>query len=364
MSIRATIFLSCLAFGSFSQNLVSNSSFEEFFRCPGSYNYAVDGKLAPSWFSPTTGTPDLFNVCSKGDAGVPTNWAGNSKALSGVAYGGIYVFLKSRKNYREYLQNELTQPLVGGGKYYVEFYFKLSSNSKYSIDRIGFLLSDSAQWQKHDVVFNAKPTYELVMASAYMRSTGTWIKCSYALEARGGEKYLTIGNFSSNEKTRDSKIHFSKAKETMLDQAAYFFIDDVRVVRTDEPRPQKPTTLTGYPDVKLNVSYILRNIMFEFDRYQLVDSSFNELSKLVSILKEKPTWNVTLTGHTDERGTNEYNQKLSEDRTKSIRDYLFTKGIDSNRIIAQGEGKRRPLVLGTDEASHAINRRVELKFLK
>ena len=121
MSTGATIFLSCLAFGSFSQNLVPNSSFEEFFRCPGSYNYAVDGKLAPGWFSPTTGTPDLFNVCSKGDAGVPTNWAGSTKALSGVGYGGIYVFLKSRKNYREYLQNELTQPLVCGGKYYVEF---------------------------------------------------------------------------------------------------------------------------------------------------------------------------------------------------------------------------------------------------
>jgi OmpA-OmpF porin, OOP family len=165
---------------------VPNPGFEEYFSCPGSYNYSTDGKLAPGWFSSTAGTPDLFNQCSKGEASVPTNWAGHSKAYSGKGYAGIYAYLTTNQNYREYLQTELAEPLVRGGSYYVEFYFKLSSNSKFSIDRIAFLLSDSAHWAKTDKLFLWKPTYELMMSNDYTRATGTWIKCSYRLEAKGG----------------------------------------------------------------------------------------------------------------------------------------------------------------------------------
>ena len=131
---------------SFSQNLVPNPSFEEYYSCPGSYNYGVDGKVAPGWYSANRGTPDLFNSCSKGDAGVPTNWAGHSKAYSGVGYAGIYCYTKT--GYREYLQTELSLPLVQGGKYYIEFYYKLSSNSKFSIDRIGFFFVRFCQKKK------------------------------------------------------------------------------------------------------------------------------------------------------------------------------------------------------------------------
>jgi OmpA-OmpF porin, OOP family len=88
-----------------AQNLVPNPSFEEYFTCPGSYNYGLDHRLAPGWFTANRGTPDLFNACSKGDADVPTNWAGHSKAYSGVGYAGIYCYTDT--GYREYLQTEL-----------------------------------------------------------------------------------------------------------------------------------------------------------------------------------------------------------------------------------------------------------------
>jgi OmpA-OmpF porin, OOP family len=356
--------LSLLPTVSLSQNLVPNPSFEEYFSCPGSYNYSTDGKLAPGWFSPTTGTPDLFNQCSRGEAGVPTNWAGNSKAYTGKGYAGIFVYLTANPNYREYLQTELTKPLEKGGQYYVEFYFKLSSNSKFSIDRIGFLLSDSAHWAKMDKLYPVKPTYELVMATPYNRSTGLWNKCSFTLEARGGERFLTIGNFSSNSKTRSYKMTFSKAKEAMLNQAAYFYIDDVKVADLSETQPEKPITIAGYPEIKLNETYVLKNISFEFDSYQLVGTSFEELDKWHAFIKAHPNWKIQLTGHTDERGTDEYNLKLSLQRVQSVADYLIQKGIVAGSITIRGEGKKRPLSLGKDEAAHALNRRVEIKFLE
>jgi OmpA-OmpF porin, OOP family len=349
---------------SYSQtNLVPNPSFEEFFSCPGSYNYSTDGKLAPGWCSPTLGTPDLFNVCSKGDAGLPTNWAGTSKAYSGMGYAGIYSY--TPKGYREYLQTELTSPLVKGGNYYVEFFFKLSSNSKFSIDRIGFSISDSAHWRKDDREIFSAPTYECVQANAYTRATGTWIRCSYRLMAKGGERYLTIGNFSTNEKTRNKKITFSKAKEVMLNTAAYFYIDNVRVERTDEEstKPPKPiTSVAGYPEIKLNETYILKNIFFDFDSYQLIASSFDELDNWYAFIKSHPTWKITLTGHTDERGTDEYNLTLSRQRVQQVAEYLASRGVEAKKMTIIGEGKRKPLTLRRDEKAHALNRRVEIRF--
>lgn len=357
-------FLSLLQAEILAQNLVPNASFEEFFKCPGSYNYSTDGKLAPGWFSPTAGTPDLYNECSKGDAGVPTNWAGASKAYTGKGYAGIYCFVKG-KEYREYLQTKLTEPLQAGVEYYIEYFFRLSSNSKYSIDRIGLLLSDSADWRTNDEPWG-KPTYEYRMATAYSRTTGIWNKCRFFYKAKGGEQYLTIGNFSGNVETRSFHIQFSKAKEPMLDRGAYFYIDDVRIVSFEEPKKakDKPLIVEGYPEIKVNETYILKNIYFEFDKYNLINESFAELDKWLSVIRQKQNWKIELTGHTDERGSEAYNVELSLHRVEAVADYLIFKGIEPSRFKLIGEGKRRPLSAGKDEAAHALNRRVEIRFFE
>lgn len=345
-----------------AQNLVPNGSFEEFFKCPGSYNYEITEKFAPGWFSANRGTPDLFNACSKGDAGVPTNWAGFSKAYSGVGYAGIYCYTKN--GYREYLQTELTEAMQAGGKYYIEFYYKLSSNSKYSIDRIGLAIADSAKRRKDDFEVYGVPTYELILPAAYTRTTGVWAKCGYTYIAKGGERYITIGNFSNNAKTRTYHIHFSKAKEAMLNTSAYFFVDDVSVRRLDAaPKVEKPLVIAGYPEIKVNEVYVLKNIFFDFDSYRLIGDSFQELDKWIKGIQARPNWNIILTGHTDERGTDDYNLKLSEQRVKAVADYLVEKGVDRERITVRGQGKRKPLSSGKDEAAHALNRRVEIEFV-
>lgn len=353
-----------LSTSSWAQNLVPNPSFEDYFKCPGSYNYSTNGKLAPGWFSPTAGTPDLYNACSKGDAGVPTNWAGYSKPYSGSGYAGIYCYLKG-KEYREYLQTKLVEPLRAGVEYYVEYLFRLSSNSKYSIDRIGLRLSDSAHWRTNDDPLR-NPTYEYRMASAYNRTTGVWNKCRFFYRAKGGEQYLTIGNFSDDLATRTFHIKFSKAKEPMLDRGAYFFIDDVRVVAYEETK-QKPEELLiveGYPEVKPNERYVLKNIYFEFDSARLVGESFSELDKWLVVINTRKNWHIELTGHTDERGGEQYNLDLSLARVEAVAEYLISKGVMPTRFKLIGEGKRRPLSLGKDEAAHALNRRVEIRFLE
>jgi OmpA-OmpF porin, OOP family len=357
------IILLMLATGSVAQNLVPNGSFEQYYKCPGSYNYSTNGKIAPGWTSPSTGTPDIFNTCSIGEAGVPANWAGRSKAFNGSGYAGIYLYIHGRaKAYREYLQAEFTSPLQAGVKYIVEFQFKLSSNSKYSVDRIGFLISDSSYHTHDDGVFPARPTYQRINPVIYNQNTGYWTRFGFTYEAKGGERFITIGNFSSDADTRYYFIAGSQALEPLLYKAAYFFVDDVKVLQISEP-PKAAPVLTGYAETKTNEVYVLRNIQFKFNEYLLLETSFAELNKVTEILNYHKTWKVVVSGHTDDIGTNAYNLDLSLNRAGSVADYLIKRGIDPARIKTQGFGKQTPLQKGNDEATRAINRRVELRFL-
>ncbi len=362
MRARMCFILLAFATSSFAQNLVPNGTFEQLDKCPGSYTTVRSGKIAPGWVSPSTGTPDLFNACSIGEAGVPTNWAGKSKAHSGAGYAGFYSYIHNRQQpYREYLQAEFTTPLQGGVKYLVEFYYKLSSNSKYSIDRIGFLISDSSYHSIEDGVFPASATYQNVNRSIYNQNTGYWTRFGFTYEAKGGERFITIGNFSGDSETRYYFISASQALEPLLYQAAYFFVDDVKVVQISKT-PDAPV-LSGYPEVKTNENYVLKNIQFQFNDYALLPISFSELNRVIEILKFNKTWKVVVSGHTDDIGSDAYNLDLSLQRAGSVSDYLIEGGIDPVRIKTQGLGKQTPLQKGNDEATRAINRRVELRFL-
>jgi OmpA-OmpF porin, OOP family len=345
-----------------AQNLVTNPGFEQYYKCPGSFNYSSKGEIAPGWQSPTTGTPDIFNTCSIGEAGVPTNWAGYSKAYTGAGYAGIYAFIvRDSKTYREYLQSNLQTPLEAGAEYLVEFYFKLSSNSKYSIDRIGFLLTDSTFKIMNDEVFPVSATYERINREIYTRGSGLWTRFSYVHIATGGEKHLVIGNFSNDQKTRKLLIPNSQSTEPMLAKAAYFFIDDVKVIKVGG-KPQEPV-LTGYPEIKTDEIYIMKNIQFKFNDFTLLESSYPELKKLVEIMRFHKNWKVVVSGHTDDVGSETYNLELSLHRAGSVADYLIDNGIDPVRIKTQGFGKQTPLVTGTNETARSTNRRVELRFL-
>lgn len=364
-----TSHVKCIAIGlltiqiAWAQNLVPNPSFEKYYQCPGTYTNFGTKHFAPGWYSPSHGTPDLFNRCSFGDASVPHNWAGVSQALRGQGYAGIYVWI-TKTNYREYLQAELNERLVPGRKYLVELYFKLSAFSKYSIDRIGVLLSDSSREVTHDQILDYKPSYTHVMDSAYNRGTGLWNRVQFVYEAKGGEGFITIGNFSSDEETKKFHIHFSKANERMLNRAAYFYIDDVSVIAIDSTRKEMSldTLSIAVDQVKTNETYTLKHIHFSFDSFELLPSSFAELDRLITVLQKNPQWKVELTGHTDDQGSDAYNLRLSQSRAISVGEYLVQKGVSGDRIRTRGYGKQKPLQESTDEEARATNRRVEAKF--
>jgi outer membrane protein OmpA-like peptidoglycan-associated protein len=119
---------------------------------------------------------------------------------------------------------------------------------------------------------------------------------------------------------------------------------------------------------------VLANVFFDLTKATLRQESYIELEKLLDFLTKNPSMNIEISGHTDTRGDDKENMKLSADRAKAVYDYLVSKGISAERLSHKGYGESKPMIgdaeiskLATEkerEAAHQSNRRTEYRVLK
>lgn len=103
-------------------------------------------------------------------------------------------------------------------------------------------------------------------------------------------------------------------------------------------------------------------ILFDFNSYNLTTASREELNRMAGIMNRYPDTDLSIEGHTDSKGTDEYNQKLSEQRAASVSDYFATSGINRQRMTVRGFGEASPVATNDTDAGRAANRRVEIKI--
>ena len=128
--------------------------------------------------------------------------------------------------------------------------------------------------------------------------------------------------------------------------------------------PQQATIRIRLLPIEKGMVLQLRNIQFEYDSYELTESSNEALEALAQLMLINPTLHIELSAHTDDQGSDRYNDKLSTLRGQAVASWLKQHGIDSERIESVGYGKRKPLVENDSEENRAINRRVEIKVLE
>jgi outer membrane protein OmpA-like peptidoglycan-associated protein len=102
------------------------------------------------------------------------------------------------------------------------------------------------------------------------------------------------------------------------------------------------------------------HLKFEFNKAELRPEDRELLSRVAGILLSSQDYTVSVNGHTDDVGSDAYNQKLSERRAQAVRDYLAQAGVPADVLSVRGHGKALPLVRATTDAARAKNRRVEL----
>lgn len=144
--------------------------------------------------------------------------------------------------------------------------------------------------------------------------------------------------------------------------------DNDGVADKDDRCPQQygSAATGGCPEMKKEekeaLNLAVRNIQFETASDKLTAASLPVLDKVADMLKQYPNYAVTISGHTDSRGDVGPNQKISEKRANSCRQYLIGKGIDASRLKAVGYGESKPITSNINEAGRSQNRRVEFEL--
>ncbi|MEO6883787.1 MAG: T9SS type A sorting domain-containing protein [Bacteroidia bacterium] len=162
---------------------------------------------------------------------VPSNGYGYQYAHTGVSYAGIYTYLITYPENRDYIQDSLIGPLIGGIRYYVTFYVSLADNEKYACNNIGAYFSSINTVFTSDTVINYSPQISNDTAHNPLTDKVNWMKVNGSFVAVGGEQYIVIGNFVDDAHV-DTVFVNSSASSSNNWTNAYYYIDDV-IVSTD-----------------------------------------------------------------------------------------------------------------------------------
>jgi peptidoglycan-associated lipoprotein len=132
----------------------------------------------------------------------------------------------------------------------------------------------------------------------------------------------------------------------------------------DDPQPEQIVDDGKYDPEDLETVACLRQrvVYFDFDRYEILPAAQEVLACHGKYLRDRPSAQVTLEGHTDERGTREYNLGLGERRGNSVSSALQGNGSSRAQLNVVSYGEERPVALGSNEEAWAQNRRVEIVY--
>jgi outer membrane protein OmpA-like peptidoglycan-associated protein len=153
-------------------------------------------------------------------------------------------------------------------------------------------------------------------------------------------------------------------KENYFTKAIYFNTESLD--RTDSLN--NPSLCLKHYEIEKPI--VLNNIYYDFNKATLREESKRVLDSVVDILKDNPKITIEMSAHTDSVGSAKYNEKLSQARAQSCVDYIISKGISSDRLIAKGYGKSKPIAPNSlpnhkdNPEGRQLNRRTEFKVLK
>ncbi len=173
-----------------------------------------------------------------------------------------------------------------------------------------------------------------------------------------------IATFKSNSTTGKYLVSLPSGKNygIAVKKDGYLFHSENFDLKASEEFQEVEKDIALKP-IEVGQSIILKNIFFDFDKATIRPESANELDRLIKLLTENPTLKIELGSHTDSKGSDEYNQKLSQSRSQSVVTYLIGKGIATDRLVAKGYGETVPVATNDTEAGRQENRRTEFKIL-
>lgn len=250
-----------------------------------------------------------------------------------------------------------------------DLFFNIPSTSEYAYYSRGVTVDNSDIFRVKMPMFMTPDPIVIVKGKLVDSRTGEPIGAKIIYERLSDGKQ--IGSTFSDPVTGEYEIHLPGGQQYGVRAEAKDHISenqnlDLRNFTKDGTLVGKDITLApiGVAVVEENAKITLNNIFFDFDKSVLKQESFPELNRIVTLMKEKDTMQVEISGHTDATGPEAYNLGLSERRAKAVSKYLTEKGISSDRIKTTYFGETQLLDPSNTKEANRKNRRVEFKILK
>jgi outer membrane protein OmpA-like peptidoglycan-associated protein len=200
----------------------------------------------------------------------------------------------------------------------------------------------------------------LVMGNVYDKKTEKLIAAKVDVTLRKDRK--TTFKVPAEKGTFEKEV--PKLGWYMLNATAEGYLNATDSVELESEELSPATRDLYLEPIEIGVTVRLKNIYFDFDKTTLKKESFTELNKVADFLKQNATVEIEIAGHTDSKGSDDYNANLSQGRSQSVVDYLVSQGIESFRLTAHGYGESKPIDTNDTEPGRANNRRVEFTVVK
>jgi OOP family OmpA-OmpF porin len=291
----------------------------------------------------------------------------SSKGFSG--YGGSDVYISRRLDDTwtkwsdpENLGPEINSPLE-------DLFFNIPASSEYAYYSRGVTESNTDIFRIKLPIVKTPEPWVTVRGKIIDKATGKPMGAKIIYERLPDGK--DVGIAQSNPETGEYEIRLPAGQLYGVRAEAEGKISesqnlDLRDIKNDqviehEDFSLQPIEVTA---VAANVTIVLNNVFFDFDKATLKPASFPELNRVVDLMNTKNTMQIEIAGHTDATGREQYNLGLSERRAKSVMDYLTGKGVPGERVTVVFFGEGKPVGDNATNEGRKKNRRVEFKILK
>lgn len=218
------------------------------------------------------------------------------------------------------------------------------------------------------------PDSDVAILTGIVRDAKTLDPVGSQIELVDNEENEIIAEFTSDSKTGKFLVSLPSGKNygiAVKSEGYLFHSENFNIPQSSGYKQYE--LVVDLKKLEVGQSIILKNIFFDLDKYSLRPESKNELERLTKLMNDNPTMRIEISGHTDIRGNDSYNQKLSENRAKAVVDYLVDKGIDKGRMEYAGYGEEQNVISEAEinklktskekEEAHQQNRRTEFKIL-
>lgn len=373
------------------ENLVPNGSFESIGKKPKRLGQI---ESATGWVSPTGVRADLFVDAKEEEISVPDNAYGRETAHDGENYAGVTGYSYNDKEPRSYIMTKLESPMKKGMTYCVKMYVSLAEASKYSSNNVGIHFSKKALGTDAKVSMILEPSV-VHRQNEYetMSARFDWTEICGVYVAEGGEKYIAIGNFSSNEDTRYDRMKADNGTKGIKVQqiaSAYYYVDDISVRLLDSEKGQMCDCASGEEGVAYSTLIYqkvfpeteettpkerveMQQVYFAFGKQSITTEGERSLDIIADYLKANPSAKIQIMGYcnTEENEVaveNDIYADMDNQRLGAVMKYLMEKGIDESRMIPTRKRDDSPNTeeyMDSDDAEmkQAKDRRVTFKLM-